>query len=220
MEMMIAPSMMCCDFINLRAQLDIFEKTHIELLHLDIMDGNFVPNFALGTDFTKQLKKATDIPLDYHFMVENPENTIDSFPIGEGDWVSVHQESTRHLQRVLARIRDKGAHPLLALNPATPLVMAEDVLDDIDGLLIMSVNPGFAGQKLVPHAVEKVKAARAFLDAHGKQDAVIEVDGNISPENAIRMKAAGANIFVLGTSSIFIGDMEANIHTFRQRVFG
>ena len=220
MEMMIAPSMMCCDFLNLKSQLDVFEKTNIELLHLDIMDGSFVPNFALGTDFTKQLKKATSIPLDFHFMVENPERILDAFPIGEGDWVSIHQESTKHLQRVLASIRAKGAHPLLALNPATPVALAADILDDIDGLLIMSVNPGFAGQKMVPHAVKKVEEARRYLDANGKADAVIEVDGNISPENAIRMKQAGANIFVLGTSSVFVGDVEQNVHSFRKTVFG
>jgi len=212
--------MMCCDFLNMGEQLRIFERTNIEILHLDIMDGHFVPNFALGTDLTRQLGAATRIPLDFHFMVERPEALIDSFPIREGDWVSIHAESTYHLQRLLANIRAKGARPMVALNPATPLCMIEEVLDDIDGVLIMSVNPGFAGQKLVPHAVEKVAALRRMLDEAGRCDVEIEVDGNISIENAIRMKEAGANIFVLGTSSIFIGDMEQNIHNFRARVFG
>ncbi len=220
MQNKIAPSMMCCDFLNMGAQLKIFEKTNIELLHLDIMDGHFVPNYALGTDLIRQLSAATSIPLDLHFMVERPEQLIDAFPIREGDWVSIHAESTYHLQRVLAGIRAKGAHPIVALNPATPICMIEDVLDDIDGVLIMSVNPGFAGQKMVPHALEKIAAVRRMLDGKGRTDVEIEVDGNVSPENAIRMKEAGANIFVLGTSSIFIGDMEQNIHTFRQRVFG
>jgi len=220
MQNKIAPSMMCCDFLNMGAQLKIFEKTNIELLHLDIMDGHFVPNYALGTDLIRQLSAATSIPLDLHFMVERPEQLIDAFPIREGDWVSIHAESTYHLQRVLAGIRAKGAHPIVALNPATPICMIEDVLDDIDGVLIMSVNPGFAGQKMVPHALEKIEAVRSMLDGKGHTDVEIEVDGNVSPENAIRMKEAGANIFVLGTSSIFIGDMEQNIHTFRQRVFG
>ena len=220
METKIAPSMMCCNFLHLGTQLEIFEKTGIELLHLDIMDGQFVPNFALGTDFCKQLGAATRIPLDFHFMVEAPERILDSFPIREGDWVSVHVESTKHLQRLLVSIRAKGARAMVALNPATPIWTLEDVLDDLDGVLIMSVNPGFAGQKLVPHAVEKVAALRRYLDEHGRQDVEIEVDGNISPENAIRMKAAGANIFVLGTSSIFLGDLEQNVHRFRARVFG
>ena len=220
MQNKLAPSMMCCDFLRMGEQLKIFEENDIEILHLDIMDGHFVPNYALGTDLTRQLGAATRIPLDFHFMVEHPEAIIDSFPIRAGDWVSIHAESTYHLQRLLVSIRAKGAHPMVALNPATPLCMLEDVLDDIDGVLIMSVNPGFAGQKLVPHAVEKVAALRRMLDEAGRTEVEIEVDGNISVENAIRMKDAGANIFVLGTSSIFIGDMEQNIRNFRARVFG
>ena len=220
MEMKLAPSVMCGDLINLRHDLDIFERQNIELLHVDVMDGSFVPNFTLGIDFIKQLKKATNIPLDIHLMIDQPERNLEAFPIGEGDWVSVHVESTHHLQRVLTRIREKGGRPMVALNPATPLCMIEDVLDDIDGILIMSVNPGFAGQKLVPHAIEKIAEAKKMLAAHGREDVEIEVDGNVTPANAIRMKNAGANIFVLGTSGIYFGDMEANIPKFRDEVFG
>jgi len=220
LEMKLAPSVMCCDFINLRKDLDIFERQGIELLHVDIMDGNFVPNFTLGVDFIKQLKKATNIPLDIHLMVEQPERTLDAFPFGEGDWVSIHVESTKHLQRVLAKVKEKGAHPIVALNPATPLCMIEDVMDDIDGVLIMSVNPGFAGQKLVPHAIDKIAETKKLLAKYGREDVEIEVDGNVNPANAIRMKNAGANIFVVGTSGIFFGDMEANIQSFRKEVFG
>ena len=220
MEMKLAPSVMCCDFINLRKDLDIFERQGIELLHVDIMDGNFVPNFTLGVDFIEQLKKATNIPLDIHLMVEQPERTLDAFPFGEGDWVSIHVESTKHLQRVLAKVKEKGAHPIVALNPATPLCMIEDVMDDIDGVLIMSVNPGFAGQKLVPHAIDKIAETKKLLAKYGREDVEIEVDGNVNPANAIRMKNAGANIFVVGTSGIFFGDMEANIQSFRKEVFG
>ena len=217
----LAPSMMCCDFINLRPQLEAFEKGEIELLHIDIMDGSFVPNFALGVDYVKQLKKATKIPMDIHFMVENPERHLDAFPIGEGDYVSVHYETTKHLQRVLAAIRAKGAKALLAINPATPIELAIDVLDDLDGVLVMTVNPGFAGQKMVPHAIEKIRRVREFLDANGRADAEIEVDGNVSIPNAVKMYGAGANIFVLGTSAVFCGDsIEDNIATFRTSVFG
>ena len=221
MKNKLSPSMMCCDFFNLAAQIASMEKENIEFLHIDVMDGNFVPNIALGTDFARQLKKGSRIPLDIHLMIEYPERLIDAFPISEGDYVSVHYETTKHLQRVLARIKSKGAKTLLAINPATPVEVAIDVLDDIDGILIMSVNPGFAGQKLVPHAIEKIKRTRAFLDAHGKCDAEIEVDGNVSVENAILMKEAGANIFVLGTSAIFVGDdLEGNIRAFRREAFG
>ena len=218
--MKIAPSMMCCSFLDLKQQLAAFEKNGIDLLHIDVMDGSFVPNFALGTDFVKQLKKATNIPLDVHLMIENPENHLASFPVGEGDYVSVHYESTRHLQRVLASIRALGAKPLLAINPATPVEVAIDVLDDIDGLLVMTVNPGFAGQKMVPHSIDKISRARAFLDSHGRPDAEIEGDGNVSIPNAIMMKNAGANIFVAGTASLFNGqDMTQNIKDFRKSVF-
>ena len=216
----IAPSMMCCDFFDLRTQLNVFEEKKIELLHIDIMDGSFVPNFALGTDFVKQLKKATDIPLDIHLMVEDPASAIETFAFGEGDYVSVHLETTRHPQRLLSAIRARGAKPMIALNPATPVSMIEELVNDIDALLIMTVNPGFAGQKMTPNSIEKIKKARQFLDERAKQNIEIEVDGNVSIENAIRMRAAGADIFVLGTSSLFVGDIRSNADKFRESVLG
>ena len=219
MTVKIAPSMMCCDFFDLRRQLEVFEEKKIDLLHIDVMDGSFVPNFALGTDFVKQLKNATDIPLDIHLMVEDPASALDSFTFGEGDYVSIHLETTRHAQRVLSAIRARGAKPIIALNPATPVAMIEDITDDIDALLLMTVNPGFAGQKMIPHSIDKIAAARRFLDSHGKQNVEIEVDGNVSLENAIRMRSAGADIFVLGTSSVFKGDMISKIDNFREKVF-
>ena len=220
MKNKLAPSMMCCDFLNLKAQLEAFEKCDIDLLHIDIMDGSFVPNFALGTDYVRQLKRATNIPLDLHFMVEYPERHLDSFEIGKGDYVSVHYETTKHLQRVLQMIRAKGAKTLLAINPATPVEAAADVLDDIDGVLVMTVNPGFAGQKMIPHSIDKIARVRAFLDANGRAYAEIEVDGNVSISNAQRMKAAGANIFVVGTSAVFMGEsIEENVKSFRSSVY-
>lgn len=216
----LSPSMMCCDFLHLREQLDIFEREKIDLLHIDIMDGSFVPNFAIGTDLVKQIKRATNIPLDLHFMVENPEKHFPSFPIGEGDYVSIHWETTKHIQRVLSYVKGLGAKPLLAINPATPVEFAIDLLDDVDGLLVMTVNPGFAGQKMVPHSIEKIKRARRFLNDNGKADLEIEVDGNVSIENAIKMREAGANIFVTGTAALFKGnDLSANILEFRKSVF-
>lgn len=221
MNPMLSPSMMCCDFFNLRAQLDQLESARVELLHIDVMDGSFVPNIALGTDFVAQLKRATGIPLDLHFMVEEPERLLGSFAFGEGDWVSIHWESTRHVQRTLGMIRDRGAHPILAFNPATPAELAVDVLDDVDALLLMTVNPGFAGQKMIPQSIAKIARTRAWLDANGKETVRIEVDGNVSPENAVRMYGAGADMFVLGTSAAFAGtDVAGNIRRFRKTVFG
>ena len=215
----LSPSMMCCDFFNLAEQVKAFENSSVELLHIDIMDGTFVPNFTLGSDYVKQLKKNTNIPLDIHLMVEYPERHLDMFQFGEGDYVSVHFETTKHLQRVLQMIKARGAKALLAINPATPIEMAIDVLDDIDGILVMTVNPGFAGQKMVPHAIEKIKRTRKFLDDNGRADAEIEVDGNVSIPNAINMKNAGANIFVLGTAALFgHGPLDEGVEKFRKEV--
>ena len=199
--------MMCADCLHLASVLDIFQRNNVEYLHIDVMDGHFVPNYTLGTDYCRALKKASDIPLDIHLMVEEPENKIPWFPIGKDDLVSVHAESTRHLQRALALIRQMGGKPLVALNPATPLVMIENVLDDIDGVLIMTVNPGYAGQKLVESTLVKIRQLRNYLDKNGYTNVEIEVDGNVSFENTVRMKDAGANIYVTGSSGIFRHDL-------------
>lgn len=211
----ISPSMMCCDFMRLKEQLAIFEETGIEYLHIDIMDGSFVPNYTLGSDFVKQMKKATAIPLDLHLMIDEPENKLDWFSFGAGDIVSVHAESTKHLQRALEKIKNRGAKAYVALNPATPICMIEEVLDDVDGVLVMTVNPGFAGQKLIPHGLKKIKKVRRFLNERGKSNAEIEVDGNVSFVNADLMNKAGADIFVAGTSSVFCGDLKEGVAKLR-----
>ena len=219
----LSPSMMCVNaWQDGRQVIETLEKEHIELLHADVMDGAFVNNLMLGTDTIKHLRRSSRVPLDIHLMVENPESKLDYFDIQPGEYVSVHAESTHHLQRVLARIREYGAHPMVALNPATPLSAIEDVIPDVDGVLVMTVNPGFAGQKLVPQTLDKITRLRRMLDAANRQDAVIEVDGNVSFENAVKMRRAGADIFVCGTSSIFSRDasIEKNIARFRQGVNG
>ena len=211
----ISPSLMCCDFLKLKEQLEIFEREKIEYLHIDIMDGSFVPNYTLGTDFVKQMHKSSEIPLDLHLMIDAPENKLDWFEFAEKDIVSVHFEATKHLQRVLQKIRDKGAKPFVAINPATPIRMLEDVLDDIDGVLLMTVNPGFAGQKLIPHCLQKITDLRTYLAENGKENVEIEVDGNVSFVNAELMHRAGADIFVAGTSSVFCGDLTEGIRKLR-----
>ena len=140
---------MCVDFFNLAETIAEFEKQGIEYIHVDIMDGVYVPNYTLGTDFIKQLKKHTKIPMDIHLMIENPENKLDWFEFGEGDYVAVHYETTKHLHKAVAAIRARGAKPMVAINPAKPISVLECILDDIDAVLVMTVNPGFAGQKLI-----------------------------------------------------------------------
>lgn len=209
---MISPSVMCVDFANILDQLEDMEKENIELLHLDIMDGVFVPNYTLGTDFCRFLNKTTNISLDYHLMIEAPEQKISWFPIREGDYVSVHYEACTHPLRALQAIRQVGGKPMLAINPATPLSALDYVLDYIDGVLIMTVDPGFAGQKLISSGLQKISDCRKMLDERGYTRVDIEVDGNVSLENAKRMRAAGANIFVAGTSSVFKGDGHLRYH--------
>lgn len=218
MKLKISPSMMCADIAKLTETLGTFEKCNIDYLHIDIMDGHFVPNFTLGTDYCKNIKKLTRIPLDIHLMIEKPEDKLDWFEFGEGDIVSVHYESTTNLQTTLTKIRARGAKPFVVLNPATPIFVIEDILDDIDGVMIMAVNPGFAGQKMVPSALDKINRLRKYLDEKGYTDIEIETDGNVSFENAVKMHDAGANILVAGTSSIFNKNfsLEDGIKKFRE----
>ena len=204
MKNMISPSMMCADIMALKETIQAFEKNGIEYLHIDIMDGSFVPNYCLGTDYCKKIKKVSNIPLDIHLMVENPENKLQYFDFSDGDYVSVHVESTRHLQRALQYIKSKGARAMVAINPATNIECLNYVLGDIDGVLVMTVNPGFAGQKMIPSSLDKIKNLKEYLNSINS-NIKIEVDGNVSYENALLMSKAGADIFVAGTSSVFKG---------------
>ena len=213
----IAPSIMCAPMFEISKYVQEMEQYHIELIHIDIMDGSFVQNYTLGTNFVKELKGKTSIPLDIHLMIEDPESKLQWFEFGEGDYVSVHFEATRHLQKALAAIRARGAKAMVAINPATPISSLDSVLDDIDAVLVMTVNPGFAGQKLVSSTLRKIKALREYLDNAGYEHIEIEVDGNVSFENAQLMHEAGANIFVCGTSSVYAKDnpVSENIKRFR-----
>lgn len=203
----IVPSMMCADIVNLKEYLDEFTRANIEYLHVDVMDGVFVPNIQLGTDYIKKLRAVSNIPLDIHLMITQPENKLDWFDIQPNEYVSIHYESTVHVQRALQRIKDKGAKTMLALNPATPLVVLEDCIDDLDAVLIMTVNPGYAGQALVPQTLKKIERLKKWLLDNGYPDVEIEVDGNVSFENALKMRRAGADIFVAGSSSVFIKNL-------------
>lgn len=203
MNPMISASIMCADIMNLERHLRDLEKSGCDYIHVDIMDGTFVPNYTLGTELIRRLHQDTRIPLDIHLMVEKPEEKLNYFELLPQDVVSVHVESTKNIQKIIETIRKKGARACVALNPATPLCYLDYLYDEIDMILIMTVNPGFSGQKLIPATLKKIEALRAHLDAIEKSSILIEVDGNVSFENAPVMAQAGADVFVAGSSSIY-----------------
>ncbi len=199
----IAPSLMCADQCQLEEEVRRLESTGCEVLHVDIMDGAFTPNLVMGFEQLKALRSRTALPLDVHLMVEDNDLFVRLAKAAGADWVSVHVESCRHLDRTLATIRDLGMQAGVALNPATPVDSLAYVLDRLDHVLLMTVNPGFAGQRLVPSGLQKICDTRAWLDRH-ERAIPIEVDGNVSLAHIPDMVAAGADILVAGTSSVFI----------------
>lgn len=217
----ISASMMCSRLLDLRETIDIFEKEGIERLHIDMMDGTFVPNFGLGVDYIRGLRELTDIPLDLHLMIKDPEYKLQWIGIKSTDIVSVHYESTFQVQRLLDWLKPYGCKRFIAVNPATPVGNIEEVLDYIDGINLLMVNPGFAGQHIVPSTIRKAQKLVELLKREHHEDLSIEVDGNITPEHARTLRKIGANIFVAGTSSIFKGPLNEysnNIQVLRNNI--
>lgn len=204
---MISASMMCADLVNLKETLRIFEEEKVDYLHIDVMDGEFVPNFGLGVDYIRGLRELTKIPLDIHLMVRNPEYKLQWIGIKANDIVSIHYESTFQVQRALDWLAPFGCKKFLAINPATPIYSIEEVLDYIDGVNLLMVNPGFAGQKIVESTLKKAAKLQQFLCEHNKEHLIFEVDGNISLEHAKTLRGLGADMFVAGTSSVFCGSV-------------
>jgi ribulose-phosphate 3-epimerase len=212
---------MCSDLIDLKETLHIFEEEHIDYLHIDMMDGTFVPNFGLGVDYIRGLRKLTKLPLDLHLMIKDPEYKFQWIGINPNDIVSIHYESTFQVQRALDYLQPYGCKRFLALNPATPLSSIEEVLDYIDGINLLMVNPGFSGQRIVPSTIRKAQKLMDYLHKENRDDIVVEVDGNITPEHGRILKNMGASMFVCGTSAIFKGDLNkyrVNIEEFRQSI--
>jgi ribulose-phosphate 3-epimerase len=204
----IAPSILAANFAKLGDDVRIVEEAGADIIHVDIMDGHFVPNISLGIPVVASLRKATHLPLDVHLMIEHPELYIEDFIRAGGSRILVHQEATVHLDRALAMIRELGAEAGAAINPATPVSMLSEVLDKVDTVLVMTVNPGFGGQKFIPNTYEKIRQLNQ-MRARYNASFRIEVDGGVEPENTAELAQAGANTFVAGTSIFHTADPAA-----------
>lgn len=194
--------MMCADFLHLEDELRLLEAMGADWLHIDVMDGHYVPNFALGVDFCRSVASATHIPLDIHLMIEHPERHIEPFCALPGARVTFHPETVRQPVRLIERIRELNASPGIALDPSRTVEQFRHLIPLADQVLVMTVNPGYAGQQLIPHCLGKIAEVREFLACEGLA-AEIEVDGNVSWTNIPKMIEAGAGILVLGTSALF-----------------
>jgi ribulose-phosphate 3-epimerase len=199
MNVKIAPSILSCDFSRLADEISAVEAGGADWIHVDVMDGHFVPNITIGPVITAGARRATALPLDVHLMIEDPDRYLEAFVDAGADVLTVHQEACRHLHRTLERIRELGARAGVAVNPATSLESVRNVLPNVDLLLVMSVNPGFGGQSYIPGSTLKLRAARAMLDALGSATE-LQVDGGVTAGNAHEVAAAGATVLVAGSA--------------------
>jgi ribulose-phosphate 3-epimerase len=205
----LAPSILSADFAHLAAQVQAAAEGGASVIHVDIMDGHFVPNITIGPPVVRSLRKTTDLPLDCHLMIENPDQYIPDFRDAGADWISVHQEACKHLNRTLRLIRDHRALAGVVINPATPVETLSEVLDIVDYVLVMSVNPGFGGQKFIPGAVHKIRRL-AELRAQRGLSYRIEVDGGVALDTVTKVVRAGAEILVAGNAVFGKGDPKEN----------
>jgi len=213
LKQIIAPSVLNANFLELGNGLKAIENGGAGLVHLDIMDGHFVPNISFGFPVMQAVARLCTKPLDVHLMIENPENYVGEFAKAGASIISVHAETTNHLDRLLHQIRELGVKPAVAINPATPLESIKYVLDIVDMVLIMSVNPGFGGQSLIPYCLDKIRELRQM-----KPELNIQIDGGVKLDNILACKEAGANIFVVGSAIFGKPDPEAVCHEFVVKV--
>jgi ribulose-phosphate 3-epimerase len=211
----IAPSLLSADFADLRGQIALAEQGGANWLHVDVMDGHFVPNLTIGPPVIRSIRKLTSLPFDTHLMIENPDAFIDAYRAAGADIITVHQEACVHLHRTIQRIRQSGALAGVSINPATPVAMLSDIITEVDLVLIMSVNPGFGGQLFIPSASSKIRELTRMIRDR-KARARIEVDGGIDPQTAPVVVAAGASILVAGSAIFGSPDIPRAISALRR----
>ena len=215
----IAPSILSADFAALGRDIAAVERGGADLIHVDVMDGHFVPNITIGPSVVRAIGNVATRPLDVHLMIEEPDRYIAAFVEAGADMISVHVEAVPHLHRTIGFIKKLGARAGAVLNPATPAGVLEDIAHDLDHVLVMSVNPGFGGQPFIPHSVEKVRRVRAVLTRAGSS-APIEIDGGIDESNAAAVVAAGVSILVAGQAIFGTGDPEGATRALRAAAVG
>jgi len=215
----IAPSILSADFSRLAEEVKAVEEAGADWIHIDVMDGHFVPNLTIGPSVVASLRKVTKLPFDVHLMIERPENFLEVFAKAGADIITVHAEACVHLHRTLQIIKQLGKKAGLALNPATPLCFLEPILEDVDLILIMSVNPGFGGQKLIPSALDRIRQVRKWIEERGLT-IDLEVDGGINADTIAKVAAAGANVFVAGSAVFGQKNYAQVIRTFREKIVG
>jgi len=210
----IAPSILSADFAHLADEIARVTEAGADMIHVDVMDGHFVPNFTIGPPIVKAIRKVTRLPLDVHLMMTNPDDFIPDFIKAGSSYITVHVETCPHLHRTIQSIKEEGVKAGVTLNPATPLSSVEEILGEVDLLLIMSVNPGFGGQGFIPSALEKLRRARKMIDARGLK-VELEIDGGVKIENIAAMAQAGADIFVSGSAVFQSKDYKDTIQKMR-----
>ena len=214
---LIAPSILSADFSKLGDEIKAVEAAGADWIHADVMDGHFVPNITIGPLIVEAVKCVTDLPIDVHLMIENPDNYISAFAEAGASHISVQVETCTHLNRTIQRIKDCGAHAGVVLNPATPLANLEWVLEDVDYVLIMSVNPGFGGQAFIPNSLDKISALRQQIEDRGLS-VLIEVDGGVNEKTIAEIASAGTDVFVAGSAIFGSKNYRETIQSFRRKI--
>ncbi|NIM66770.1 MAG: ribulose-phosphate 3-epimerase [Armatimonadetes bacterium] len=213
----IAPSILSADFLRLGEEVKAAEEAGADVIHVDVMDGRFVPNITIGPPVVAAVKKATSLPLDVHLMIVEPEKYIEEFARAGADYLVVHQEASLHLHRTVQHIKELGVKAGVSINPSTPVYTLEDIIEDLDLVLIMSVNPGFGGQAFIPRALDKLRIVSELIKARNmKNPPEIEIDGGIKPENARQAVDAGATMLVMGSAFYGSGDYKALVKKVRE----